>query len=93
MALAKCIYCGREQEDFKGTYLIKNEGIMVYYCSGKCQRNHLKLKRDRRRIKWTEAYRETKEKHLAAEKRHAEHVAQDKAAIATPATKKKASKK
>lgn len=40
-----------------GTYLLKNDGSTNYYCSGKCQKSALKLKRDRKRVTWTEAYR------------------------------------
>jgi len=57
MAIAKCSFCGREQEDFKGTFLLKNDGSTNYYCSSKCHKSHLKLKRDRKRVSWTEAYR------------------------------------
>ena len=57
MTVAKCNFCGTEQEDFMGTYLLKNDGSTAYYCSGKCQKSALKLKRDRKRVSWTEAYR------------------------------------
>lgn len=54
--MAKCIFCGVEQDDFKGVFLIKNDGNVVYYCSSKCRKNHTKLKRDKRKLKWTEAF-------------------------------------
>jgi large subunit ribosomal protein L24e len=57
MAAAKCVFCGREQEDFYGTYLIKNDGNINYYCGSKCYKSHNKLGRDRKRAKWTEAHR------------------------------------
>lgn len=57
MGIAKCSFCGREQEDFMGTYLLKNDGSTNYYCSAKCHKSHLKLKRDRKKVAWTEAYR------------------------------------
>ena len=69
MALAKCIFCGKEGEDFYGTYLIKNDGTMNYYCSSKCNKNHLKLGRDKRRLKWTTAFYESRDKRYAAEKK------------------------
>jgi large subunit ribosomal protein L24e len=55
--IAKCNFCGREQEDFKGTYLLKNDGSTSYFCSSKCMKSTLKLKRDRKRVAWTEAYK------------------------------------
>lgn len=74
--IAKCVFCGREQEDYKGLYLIKNDGTMTYYCSSKCRKNNLKLGRDKKKIKWTSAYREARriaeQKHAAAEAKLAE---------------------
>lgn len=57
MANATCTFCGKEQEDFMGTYLFKNDGSTHYYCSSKCYKSHLKLRRDRKRVAWTQAYR------------------------------------
>ncbi len=70
MALAKCVFCGCEQDDFRGTYLIKNDGTINYYCSLKCRKNHLKLGRDKRKLKWTVAFHESREKRRAAEKKN-----------------------
>ena len=69
MALARCVFCGKEYDDFTGTYLIKNDGTSHYYCSSKCRKNHLKLGRDKRRLKWTSAFYESRDKRYAAEKR------------------------
>ena len=55
--IAKCTFCGKEQEDFNGTYLLKNDGTTNYYCGSKCHKSHLKLGRDRKRVAWTEAYK------------------------------------
>ena len=74
MAIAKCAFCGKEQEDFKGTYLAKNDGTMLYFSSGKCMKNYLKLKRDKRKIRWTEAFHLQREK-----KRKKEAEAKEKA--------------
>lgn len=91
MALARCVYCGKDYEDYTGTYLITNDGIMHYYCSMKCRKNKLKLGRDRRNLKWTTAFYESRDKRYAAEKK-----AKDKAdaaqspEIAIAAKKKRA---
>lgn len=69
--MTKCVFCGQEQEAFKGLHLITNHGTIEYYCSGKCRKSALKLKRDRHKLKWTEAYR------LAREKAKAKHAKQD----------------
>jgi len=60
--MTKCVFCGREEFDFKGVHLIKNDGVIDYYCSEKCRKNALKLGRDKRRVKWTEAYKLTLKK-------------------------------
>lgn len=77
--MAKCTFCGKEQDDYKGTFLMKNDGTSNYYCSMKCQKNHLKLKRDKRKIKWTEAFHTVREKRLAKEKERVEKVRKEKA--------------
>ncbi len=51
------MYCGREEVLFRGIHLITNEGVVQYLCSSKCRKNAFKLKRDKRKLKWTEAYR------------------------------------
>lgn len=63
--MVKCFFCGREEEPFKGIHLIKNDGSIQYFCSSKCRKNFLKLKRDRRTLKWTQAYRLEQEKNKA----------------------------
>ena len=55
--MTKCTFCGKEQSYFKGINLIKNDGSIDYFCSSKCRRNYLNLKRDKRKVKWTEAFR------------------------------------
>ncbi|MCX8158776.1 MAG: 50S ribosomal protein L24e [Candidatus Pacearchaeota archaeon] len=54
--MTKCVFCGKESEPFKGVHLICNDGTIKFYCSSKCRRNALKLKRDKRRLKWTKFY-------------------------------------
>ena len=54
--MVKCIFCGKDENSFRGLTILKNDGSTAYYCSGKCRKNVLHLKRDKRKIKWTEAY-------------------------------------
>jgi len=60
--MVKCVFCGEEGQYFKGMHLIKNDGSVNYFCSSKCRKNTLKLKRDKRRLKWASAYGEEKTK-------------------------------
>ena len=55
--MVKCVFCGKEESEFKGLHLMKNDGSIAYFCSSKCRKAMLKLGRDKRKIKWTESYR------------------------------------
>ncbi len=60
--MVKCSFCGKDEKPFRGLHLIKNTGTIAYFCSSKCRKNALNLKRDKRRVHWTEAFHEIKEK-------------------------------
>ncbi len=76
--MTKCNFCGREESPYKGVHLIKNDGSISFFCSSKCRKNALKLGRDKKKFKWTEAYRINKEKAAALEKRINEKVEKEK---------------
>lgn len=57
-----CTFCGENIEPGTGKMFIKKDGIIFYFCSGKCQKNLLKLKRTPRDIKWTLIARKKKKK-------------------------------
>lgn len=69
MAIAKCNFCGKEQEDFKGVYLAKNDGTTMYFCSSKCRKNTFNLKRDKRKVRWAEAFHLARAKKSEREKK------------------------
>jgi len=54
--MTKCVFCGRDESPHKGVHLLKNDGSVNFFCSSKCRKNALNLGRDRKKIKWTEAY-------------------------------------
>ncbi len=70
--MTKCVFCGRDEHSFRGLHLIKNIGTVEYYCSSKCRKNAIKLKRDKRKRKWTEAFHETRRKTRAKVAKKAE---------------------
>jgi len=35
---------------------VKDDGTIYFFCSSKCRKNMLKLKRDPRKLKWTKKY-------------------------------------
>ena len=60
--MVKCTYCGHVMEQGTGKMLIKNDSSLNYYCSNKCEKNSNKLRRDPRKLKWTEASRKSRNK-------------------------------
>lgn len=65
--MVKCVFCGKDEHSFKGIHLINNDGNVNYYCSNKCRKNAIKLKRDRRKFKWTLAHKEERQKTIKKE--------------------------
>ncbi len=52
----KCTFCGREFSQGIGIMYVRNDGAILWFCSSKCRKNAVKLKRDARKLKWTEYY-------------------------------------
>ncbi|MBO8183718.1 MAG: 50S ribosomal protein L24e [Archaeoglobus sp.] len=51
-----CSFCGEEIEVGTGKMYVRRDGKVFYFCSGKCEKNMLKLKRNPRKLKWTRKY-------------------------------------
>jgi large subunit ribosomal protein L24e len=51
-----CTFCGNEIEPGTGKMYVKKDGSIFNFCSNKCQKNQLKLKRIPRRVRWTKNY-------------------------------------
>lgn len=69
-----CSFCGNEIEPGTGKMYIKKDGIVFHFCTNRCQRNMLALKRTPRRIKWTKHYVEAKKERLAERTKKQEKV-------------------
>lgn len=52
-----CTFCGNEIEPGTGKMFIKKDGTIYHFCSMKCQKNLLKLKRIPRRVRWTKNFK------------------------------------
>lgn len=65
--MVKCTFCGRDETPLRGIHFVTNIGVVEYYCSSKCRKNAIKLKRDKRSHKWTEAFRIARDKTRAAQ--------------------------
>ena len=48
----KCSFCSAEMEKGTGLMYVKRDGTAQYFCSGKCKKHVLKLKRKPRLTKW-----------------------------------------
>ncbi len=55
--IRQCVFCGNDIEPGTGTMYIKLDGSVNFYCTNKCRKNHLKLRRNPRKLKWTKFYR------------------------------------
>ena len=61
--MPRCSFCKKNYEFPRGLTLILNDGNIVYFCSSKCRKNMLHLRRDNKKVNWirkTEVVEETK---------------------------------
>lgn len=58
--MVKCSFCGIVIEKGTGTMYVKKDGKIFHFCSSKCEKNLIKLKRKSRWISWTEEAKEVK---------------------------------
>jgi large subunit ribosomal protein L24e len=50
--MPRCSFCKRNYEFPLGLTLILYDGNILYFCSSKCRKNQLKLKRDNKKVNW-----------------------------------------
>ena len=60
--MARCSFCGEQVEEGTGKMFVRKDGRILWFCSGKCEKNQIKLGRIPRKTKWTEAYKHEKMK-------------------------------
>jgi len=58
--MVKCTFCGDVLDPGTGTMYVQKDAKILYFCSSKCEKNMLKLKRKPYQMKWSRRY--TKEK-------------------------------
>ena len=51
-----CTFCNNEIEPGTGSMYVKKDGTVFHFCSNKCRKNLLVLKRIPRRVRWTKSY-------------------------------------
>ncbi|MCD6547580.1 MAG: 50S ribosomal protein L24e [Nanoarchaeota archaeon] len=50
--MPNCSFCGKKMSQNEGLMFVKNDGKILWFCSSKCEKNMLKLKRVPRKVKW-----------------------------------------
>lgn len=51
-----CSFCGDEFPSGTGIMYVRNDGSILWFCSSKCRKSSIKLKRDSRKLPWTRYY-------------------------------------
>ena len=47
-----CSFCKKTYQVPRGLTVFTFDGRTIYYCSSKCRKNNLKLKRDPKKVNW-----------------------------------------
>jgi len=55
--MAKCTFCGEDIKKGTGKIFVLKTGKSYHFCSNKCEKNMLKLKRKPLKTRWTQASR------------------------------------
>ena len=50
--MPRCSFCKQNYEFPRGLTLVLNDGNILYFCSSKCRKNQLRLKRDNKKVNW-----------------------------------------
>ena len=52
----RCAFCGKEIRPGHGIMYVKNNGTVLWFCSSKCRKSMMELRRNPKRLKWTSRY-------------------------------------
>lgn len=64
-----CSFCGEQIEPGTGKMYVKKDGTVLLFCTNKCYKNMVDLKRVPRNITWTKAYAVKKGISMAAKEK------------------------
>jgi large subunit ribosomal protein L24e len=56
----KCSFCGGGVKPGTGKMVVALSGAVSFFCSSKCEKNALGLKRSPRKVRWTQVYQKEK---------------------------------
>ncbi|MBS3102590.1 50S ribosomal protein L24e [Candidatus Woesearchaeota archaeon] len=60
--MAKCTFCGNNLKRGTGKMYVQKDAKILYFCSMKCEKNMLKLKRKPITTKWSSRYEKQRKK-------------------------------
>ncbi|MGC8631225.1 MAG: 50S ribosomal protein L24e [Thermoprotei archaeon] len=52
MRTYNCSFCGKAITPGTGITYVRNDGVVLHFCSSKCKRNMLELHRSPKKVKW-----------------------------------------
>ena len=58
--MVHCSFCAETLKRGTGTMYVKTDGKILYFCSSKCEKNLIKLRRKPRVTPWTAEYQSIK---------------------------------
>ena len=58
--MAKCSFCGIDIPKGTGKMFVKLDGKIFYFCTSKCEKNTLKMKRKPHTTGWTHSFHDKK---------------------------------
>jgi large subunit ribosomal protein L24e len=73
----KCSFCSKDIERGTGKIYVQNDGRVFYFCTMKCEKNQIKLKRKGWDHKWTKTYKDMKGKKVKDKAKKAESKQED----------------
>jgi len=91
--MAECSFCGEKLKPGTGLLFVKKDGTPFFFCSRKCEKNLLVLKRKPIATKWTTSYRLSKEASKVGKKAKKKEAVKEKKEKPKKAKKKKVRKK
>jgi len=59
--MVKCDFCGTDLPVGGGKLYAKKDGTSYHFCSNKCEKNFIDMKRKPVKVKWTNAYNKLKQ--------------------------------
>jgi len=88
-----CSFCGEQIEPGTGKMYVRKDGTTLLFCTNKCYKNMVELKRVPRNVTWTKAYATKKNITMAAKEKSETKVEEKVEAVAEEKVEKKAEPK